>query len=300
MSLILFDIPDIETGLIEWLEEKLFDPNLAQLILELEVVHGIFDSQKTLGDILGAESDTVLDNGLKHLPRESLQHLLENPQLLRELRDLILIAGGEYWNRVGTKPFQAIGNRVAQRVKSQLDSLTIPLAENLPPKKHSRRWGYPLTAIASAVCVLVALYFCGVFRPTQPIEKDPVPVVVASWGFSKISQLPQKEKDTETLEALADLAIEWRKKRPETATELAQRLLEFRRGCAELQLNTLPLNAENSQWLKLRCSDWAFAIDQHLRTLEETANVNQVRNAVDQTVEIIERELRQKAKQKGI
>ena len=35
-------------------------------------------------------------------------------------------------------------------------------------------------------------------------------------------------------------------------------------------LSLLPLSDENRTWLRLRCEDWAAAIDGHLRALEET------------------------------
>jgi hypothetical protein len=78
--------------------------------------------------------------------------------------------------------------------------------------------------------------------------------------------------------------------------ELARQLSDFRQGCSALLLaQDLPLSAPQREWLKLRCGDWAAAIDDHLRRLEATRDVAGVRTAADVTLTGIVKELRERA-----
>ena len=90
----------------------------------------------------------------------------------------------------------------------------------------------------------------------------------------------------------AELADQWNAKPTPDATALAQRLIEFRQGCAAIQLaRDLPLPADDIRWLKLRCADWAAKIEDHLRTLEETGDTEAVQASVRSTIADIVLEL---------
>ena len=114
-------------------------------------------------------------------------------------------------------------------------------------------------------------------------------------SLGKVQSLPRDAGDATTLTALADLAAEWPKKRPDTALDLAHRLTEFRGGCAAIQIIALPLSEPQAKWVRLRCGDWAAEIDSHLRALEGGKDVASVRTSADRTAERIEAELRDRA-----
>ena len=294
MSSAVLTIPDDPAAVPGWLERRLLAPDLHRLVAELEAVHGPPPAPPRLDDVLGGHAPAVLADGLGRLPRPALSLLLRHPALLPELRDRVLVEGGAYWDRYLGDDLTAAGEQVADGVRAALRA-----AEPAPARRRPARWvGYAVTALATAAAALLGVYLAG-WRPPprQPgVQPGPETAAAAGWGFQKVRQLPRDATDAQTLSALADLASEWGKKRPETADELARRLVEFREGCAAIRLaDGLPLSVPQRRWLDLRCGDWAAAIDHHLRTLEETRDVAAVRAAADRTTADIVRELRGRA-----
>jgi len=286
----LLDIPDDPAVVPGWLEAELLGPRLGRLVAELDAVHRPA-SEPLFDDVLAAHAPAVLARGLAALPRPALRLLLRNPVLLAELRDLVLADGGPYWDRYLVTPeTTAAADRVAERVRTAL-------APAEPTRPRGRWLGYAGTAAATAAAVLAAVYLLGGVRGPALVGPDRPPEVAQAggWGLARVGALPPAD-DTATLAALARLADEWKKKRPETPTDLARRLVEFREGCAAIQLATdLPLTDANRRWLRLRCADWADEVDAHLRALEATRDVPAVRAAADATADRIARELRARA-----
>ncbi len=292
---VVLTMPDDPATLPTWLEERLLSPDLPQLVAELTVLHGQpADTQgakllSSLADVLGRDADSVLDLGLTALPRARLSQMLRQPKLLLELRDLVLSAGGRYWDQGGSNDDLA---RRAVHVAGRVRATVALVPPNAQPRTTRRGWTYAVTAMAAAAAVLFVVYLLG-FRPP---DRTTPQLTAANWGFARLNKLPRDAGDAAVLAKLADLAAEWSKTRPESAEGLAQRLGQFRQGCAALQLaDNLPLSAPQRQWLRLRCGDWAAAFDAHLRRLEETHDVAGVQAAADKTADRIAQELRERS-----
>lgn len=289
----LLTVPDDPAEVTGWLEAELLGPRLGRLVAELEVVHRPA-ADPLLDDVLDAYAPAVLAGGLAALPRAAVRVLLTHPALLPDLRDRVLDAGGAYWDRYLVTPeSEAAAARVADRVR-------VAIAPAEPARPRGRWVGYAGTAAATATAVLAAVYLLGGFRPPAVTGPDHGPeVAAAGWGFARVGTLPPAG-DAATLTALAGLADEWGRKRPETATDLARRLVEFREGCAAIQLAAdLPLTEPTRRWLRLRCADWAAEIDTHLRSLEATRDVAAARAAADATADRMARELQARAATAG-
>jgi hypothetical protein len=288
----ILTIPDDPDALPSWLEQHLLGPDLGRLVGELEVVHGQPRNLPRLADVLGDHAAVVLADGFERLPRSTLSHLLRHPALLPELRDLVLVEGGPYWDRY-LGPEQEAAERVADAVRAAVQPTLRPVG----PRRSWRWLGYSVTALATAAAVLLGVYLLG-WRPS-PRSPGPSPApetAAAGWGFQQVDQLPRNASDPQTLTALADLAAEWDRQKPTNVNELAQRLFQFRAGCAALLLaDDLPLSDANRRWLKLRCGDWAGAIDRDLRTLERTRDLAGVQADADRLSTQIVRELRERA-----
>jgi hypothetical protein len=290
MTGVTLTLPDDPADVPGWLEGLLLGPDLDAAVAELAHVHGPAPAPP-LGEVLGPHEGAVMGGGLAALPRPSLGLLLRHPALLPELRDRVLTAGGPYWDRYLGR-FDAAADRVLARV-----GRTLAPAEPV----RGRGWkGYAVASLATAAAVLAAVYAAGGLR-SRPIGPTPRPdpeVAAARWGFQKVDQLPGG--DAAALAALAGLADEWSRKRPDTPADLLQRLVEFRHGCGAVQLaDALPLSAREADWLRLRCADWAAEIDGHIRALERTRDAVAVRAAADGTAARIAGELRARAARAG-
>ena len=92
------------------------------------------------------------------------------------------------------------------------------------------------------------------------------------------------------------MAEEWRTQESPNALALAERITEFRQGCARLQLmDHKPLNPEQRQDLLSRCQKWAKKFDQNLIDLETIGDTAKVRVAMDTTVTQLTTVLREQA-----
>ncbi|HKI30774.1 MAG TPA: hypothetical protein VKA46_02700 [Gemmataceae bacterium] len=292
MTAVILSIPDDPDAIPGWLERQLLGPDLERLVRELSVLHPAPADPPTLPEAIGGYREEILHSGLAAVPRPVLSLLLRTPALLPELQELVFTQGGSYWDEVSADPdLTARADRVVRRVRRVLEA-----NPGAPPARRRGRWliGHAVTALAAAAAVLAALYLGG-WRP-QPPPPPPKTTSGPGWGFTKIEQLPRDGGDTAVLRRLADLAAEWSNQRPDDVAGLDRRLIEFRAGCSALLLaDDLPLSPENRKWLRLRCEDWAAAIDGHLRTLEETRDAVAVRAAADSTVRQIVAELRARA-----
>jgi hypothetical protein len=283
-------IPDDPAALPGWLDRQLLGSDLDRLAAELTEINRPPSTVPVLDDVLGTDAPRVLSDGLDALPRSSLSLLLRYPTLLGELRDRVLIDGGPYWDAIlADDDDLAASERVASRAQQTLGIGPPTTRARLGPP----RWvGTVATMFATAAAVLLAVYLGGWLQLRGP---QPLQVAGVGWGFAKVRDLPRDAGDAATLTALADLAKQWSKKRPETALDLAHRLAEFREGCAAIQLVDLPLSGPQQEWVRSRCVEWAAEIDTHMRTLEKDRDVIAVRAAADLTAQRIETELRDRA-----
>jgi len=274
----LLAMPDDPVAIPEWLDGALLGPDLPALVAELRAVHRPGPTPR-LDAVLGADREAFLTGGFAAIPPNVRRNLLRNPNLLPELADSVFAEGGDHWLGGALSPLeQARAEKVAANVH----------AARLAEKRHpARRWFERVgIVLATAAAVLLAVtIFNG--------RKDSA-VASAGWGFNKINELPRNADPKAVFARLADLADEWGKKPTADRLALAKRLSEFRLGCSALQAADLPLSATESEWVKLRCRDWAAEIDKHLRDLDRTGDVPAVRTAATATAAAIARELRER------
>jgi len=275
----LLAMPDDPVAIPEWLDGALLGPDLPALVAELRAVHRPGPTPR-LDAVLGDDHEAFLAGGFSDLRTNVRRTLLRNPDLLPELAELVFAEGGDHWLGGPLDPLeQARAEKVAANVH----------ATRLAEKRHpARRWfervGIVLATAAAVLLVVTA--FNG--------RKDNPAVASAGWGFNKISELPRNADAKTVFAKLADLADEWGKKPTDDRLALAKRLTEFRLGCSALRDAKLPLSAAESEWVKLRCQDWAAEIDKHLRDLDATGDVLAVRTAATATAAAIARELRER------
>jgi len=277
----LLAMPDDPVAIPEWLDGALLGSDLPQLVAELRAVHRPGPTPQ-LDAVLGDDRETFLTGGFSALRPNVRRSLLRNPDLLPELAELVFAEGGDHWLGGPLDPLeQARAAKVAANVHAAR------LAET---RKPARRWferaGFGL-AIAATVLLAVTV---------SNGRKDNPPVASAGRGFNKINELPRDSDAKTVFTKMADLADEFDSKPTDDRLALATRLTEFRLGCSALQDAKLPLSATESEWVKLRCQDWAAEIDKHLRDLDRTGDVPAVRTAAAATATAIARELRERAR----
>jgi hypothetical protein len=284
MSLVVTTIPERTADLAHWLERHLVGLDLARLVSELSAIHDLPADRLPVESVLAGHLEAIYQGGLSVLPRELLRHLLTHPALLLELQELILVHGGPYWDSFEVRENPRVDS-VAEHGRARL-----PGRMRVPAEKtvawYTRPWA---VSLATAAAVLVAV---GVWTGVKPAA----PQAQTAWGWDRPGALPQDADRKAYLEALADAAGDWFKKRPETAPDLARRIGQFRQGCSTLLLTEhVPLTELDRQWLKERCRLWAGKLDRQLADLEAGKAVAAVRAETDATVKQLAAALRQRA-----
>jgi hypothetical protein len=302
MRVLALDIPDDPAGLPPWLERLLVGPDLPALAAELAAVHGNGAGPGPLvPEVLGEWLQPVLNRGLAVLPPEVLRTFLLRPSLLLGLQELVFASGGAYWDRLMASPAD-LAAQVA-RGRRRLEALwtegerreeeprVLPLRK--PAAWYRRPWAAALAG-AAAVLLAVAAYQ----RLSPPRPSGTTVVAQNGWGWSKPGALPTDRPAPAYLDALADAAVEWFKKRPEDRAELARRIGEFRQGCSVLILaGHQPLSPEVRDWLVDRCRNWAGELDKERAAVEAGGDVAQVRAEADATVNKLIKALHAKARE---
>lgn len=293
MKLHVLDIPDDAAQLAPWLERQLVGLELGELVAELEAVHGtLAPKQKSLDEITGAQLSAALQNGLSACSPNVLRQLLTNPRALLELQERIFIDGGSYWSRVpATADVLDIVHGSWRRLEPTLE-VAPTTAAHAPIPYRARSWfAHPaFVSLATAAMLLVGVFVVDQFRTAAP----------SGWGWERPGALAANVPPDEYLNRLANSADEWFKKRPESAPELAKRILEFRRGCTTLIFaEHQPLAAADREWLVERCRVWAGKLDDHLAQLEGGGSVQDVRTQADDTVNKLIAALRERSKSVG-
>src|SRR5262249_5410956 len=116
------------------------------------------------------------------------------------------------------------------------------------------------------------------------------------WGWAKPRPLPRDIGAGDYLDSLATGADEWFKRSPGDAAALAQRLCEFRAGCAVIMFGQhRPLSEIDREWLVNRCRGWAKRIDTLLESLDEGSDVPSVRREADSMATNLVKTLRARA-----
>jgi hypothetical protein len=312
MRLIALGIPDEVTALAGWLEGHLVGMDLAELIGELEAVHGPATESLSLDRVLEDWREVVRTQGLGSLPPDLFDVLLRQPKLLLDLQEWLLIEGGPYWQRLAAGATGRHCNEILERAWDRLASAlaesddpapAIPLRPPVAaaPVRPARPPAWLLGGLAAAAAGLVALVVA-MRGPGWGGGGTAEPAVVAAkrWGWDRPGAFPNDLPRAAYLNHLADSAIEWFDRRPEAPLELARRIAEFRQGCTILILSPhRPLSPEDRAWLVERCHGWAAKLDAHLAAVESGQDVLRVRDEVDAMINRLIRTLRERAMDAG-
>jgi hypothetical protein len=297
MSLVALDLPDDAGALPAWLEQRLVGPHLADLAVELAVIHATADPTPTLADVLGEQREAVLARGLGELPAKRLRQLLRHPALLPQLQELVLTEGGDYWQRLlqlTAEEEEALG-RGRRRLEAVLSA---GQEQHLPSPPDRKRGASPhwyhrpwLVSLGTAAALLMAVAAYDHFRragaPLAP-----------TWGWARPGALPDTGPPDAYLNALADAAGDWFRERPQTPAELAGRLAAFRQGCSVLIFaEHSPLAEADRRWLVEHCRTWADRLDRLWEELEAGREVEQIREQADATVNTLMTALRTRARE---
>jgi hypothetical protein len=282
MNLVSMTIPEDPALLAGWLEQHLVGLDLAALVAELRAVHGSGHAAP-INEVLGDRRDAVLARGLSALPADRLRQLLRSPALLLDLQEMVLTEGRGYWERL---PRTADLARAVARGREPC----CPEAPSAPARDvvwYRRPW---VVSLATAAAVLLAIELPRWLKPPSsapgpaPLAAVP-PAPGSGWGWNRPEAFPAQGSARAYLNALADAAADWFKKRPDNAPALARRIGEFRQGCTTLIFaEHKPLPERERLWLVERCRLWARKIDEHLAQLEDGGAVAEVRAEMDQTV----------------
>jgi hypothetical protein len=284
MRMIALEIPDESSKLPAWLEQRLVGLDLAELVAELEAVHGDDASYgpRSLKSLLGEHRDEFLKEGLKVLPREAIRTLLKRPRLLLDLQELALVEGGEHWQRLLEMsdelhaPVEESRRRIAAKLPSRKQPA--PTASSHAASMSRRLWlaGGMAAAAASAV-VGLALW--------QERRNEELAAASGAWGWNRPGALPQDGTPSAYLRTLADLAEEWFNKRPDDRPALLKRIGEFRQGCKVLLAANHPLlSPADRKWLLDKCRDWDARLAALQGRAESVKDVRLIHDEADNTI----------------
>lgn len=294
MSHPILEIPDDFTSLRPWLEEQIQGCQLGQLVSEMAGVAGAPSTPASLESLLGARLPDVLQGGLAALDDHQLSQLLQQPLLLLDLQEQILLSENSYWSpRLQPADVEALERGwklLASSTGFPTPNQTIPatspvsVTERATPRP-SRWYRHPaFVSLASAAVVLVAVRGVDLLAPAP----EPPAAVVAEappWGWQKEDESEANLTSREYLHRLAERAEEWFNKRPESPSDLARRIGQFRQGCSKIMLSSHePLPVADRVWLHERCGLWAKKLDQHLIDVEQGRDVATVRKEADETI----------------
>lgn len=306
MKLLAFDMPEETSQLAEWLEAHLVGLELQDLIANLLAFKpDAVSSEVTLNEVCGEQMPMVLQKGLGELSREQLGKLINNPGLLLELQEQIVIQGGDYWlNRSGSDAHQKQIDNSWNAIQSQLNDLqladevendtlsaTVKIVRDLP-NETKNNWKRQLLVSAVAIAAVV------VISVTLRELATPAPT---GWGWNRPGALTAENLSAkEYLNKLAESGKEWFNKRPDDKEGLIKRLTQFRNGCETLINAPHPALAQaDREWLVERCKVWAGKFDEQIAALQKGEDVSTIREAADGTVNKLMDAMRKRAETLG-
>lgn len=282
MNPIVLTMPDEHRELAGWLERQLAGMELPRLVAELLVVHGSENKRTTLPRDLDVYLDSILQSGLSGLPDKVLCQLLQNPKLLLDLQEKVLIEGGPYWDNL-----LARADGMNEHVETSR-----AYVEALVRRDRGRAWPGVVLALAASVFLVVGVWWQ--LQLNRPGTDD-------LWGWSRPDVLREDRTAQEYLTGLADAANEWFDKPPQSAEALDRRLTQMIQGCSRLiQAEHSPLVKADRVWLIASCKKWAVKLDNHLAELKSgKKDLAAVQQDADKTIHQLVEALRARARQVG-
>lgn len=100
----ILELPADRNAQPAWLDHTLLSPDLADSIHALRQIHQVTANETPtlppVEQLLGSELDRFLNAGFSALSAETVAVLLQNPELLFDLQELVLLSDSEHWSRV--------------------------------------------------------------------------------------------------------------------------------------------------------------------------------------------------------
>ncbi|TWU48628.1 hypothetical protein Poly51_45290 [Rubripirellula tenax] len=299
-------VPESREDQTSWLESEIMGTELHRLAVEFASLSGSESNDTEPLNPTAFDTDTLVrvrDRGLAALSNSQFTSLLVQPQTLLNIQQDVLVSGGAYWSTIDPPEDLNLERRI-DRVRSNLREGVAPSTPVGPTSIPRSTWRSNLgwsaiASLATAACLILVFTAIRDSTETAQIPKPDIPPTVADastapirWGFEKFASdfrtdeanLAPPLDRAGYLRELASAAQSWSTKRPDTVTELAIRIGQFRMGCSAILLSEhRPLPDSDRKWLRQRCETWASALDRHLVAIESGRPVLDVRGEVDST-----------------
>lgn len=284
MKLKSLTIPEDSASLSAWIESQLMSYDLGDTVAEMHILGDTSpeDIDMTLSEVIADNDEALLSRGLSALSEDQLLQLIGHPYLLNDLKEFVLLNGGEYWQNLAADEDEA-DTAVEAWKTVQRKHYASPEPVEVKPEQSSApsyRWKTGLS-IAIAACLLI-----GAFVLMQP--KPPT-----GWGFNNPAVLTAKHSEDEMLDVLANAAHAWFNKVPQDADQLALRLKQFNAGCQKLLEADLPqLSEETREEVRRICQQTQDELSNHLKSIEAGEKFVDVKKSADETATRLEDHLR--------
>ena len=192
-------IPEKPAEYAEWLEKVLVNGEMADLVSELEAVHGKRSKLVSLTNVCGDKLPEIYEGGLKVLGPPAVSKLLENPHLLLALTADVMEYGGAYWDKrlnsdkTRDRNLESSWEKLQAAIRQEdpvfpirQEENVFPIAEvvNVKPVRRKRllsAWFVvPITSFATAASVIIGILFIPGLReriaplPYKPSPKSPL------------------------------------------------------------------------------------------------------------------------------
>ena len=260
------EIPDDSDQLASWLERELCNERLADVVAELQLVAYPADKQALhLSDIIDAKTlSRILSDGLKAASVDQLHNLLNSPNQILALQEIVLEQGGDYWTLAIADQFPSerlnkSWIQLEKTLKSSSNAAASPFAASkteLIPTKIGRRFAFSLVTLTTAAMVFIAFFFVA-----QKLSNNSPRL----WGLASSQVLALDQTEQVFLDLVADhLEHDWKQQRMKQP-QLSQTLDELHQGCRALQTrlsfrikmkSKCVLDIATAEKLLARCQTW--------------------------------------------
>jgi hypothetical protein len=261
------DLPDDRSQWAGWLELQLVGLALGKIVRQLVLLGANRKPEISLREWLGESKRTILTQGLSSISEQQLQVLIRNPSLLIQLQEMVLLEGGEFWEKI---PRTEEHLELAKESESKfLASLQVGTPDDLRENptgqtentnelnkvrtstKQSKN-NIALWATLAAVAAGLAIVFFNPMPARQPK------------AFFAAAQLQKVGVEAnQTLQQMAlQIRNDWQKNSTDRG-DLQEQLLAFRDSCEQLidgplatTLRTNGLHPDQLADVQKRCKDW--------------------------------------------
>ncbi len=294
MKLSSLTMPDKTSDWALWLQSQFVKDNLIDFVRELQVIVGEQPaSQLNIQKLLGDNLKRVNKYGLSELTESQIFVLFQQPQLLLELQEQVLLNGGDWVETqlaaVDEISFDERWMQITNRLKQQHPKSTFEALVPTVTAKPIHHTKNSKSSLMKVVATLTLVLLVGLtFWLNQPA---PAP----GWGFNQSGLLSANVSAPEYLESLSQASQAWFKKRPTNSQELETRLKQFRNGCTVLlSAQHAQLSETDRAWLLGKCQAWINKIDGHLTDLPNQ-EFQKVQAEADATIQSLSDALHQRS-----